>query len=190
MAQTLHGRRVAMLATDGFEEDELLKPLHALEANGAQVDIISPVGGWIKGWKRTPNDWGEEVAVDVELRKARPESYDALVLPGGVLNADALRKMPEAIRFVRCFADAKKPIGAMCHAPWLLVEAGCVKGRKMTSWASLRSDLVNAGAAWVDEPCVVDADTLVTSRSTADLELFNQHICEVFSRGQRHRAAA
>jgi protease I len=185
MATTLHGKRVAILATDGFEEDELLKPLHALESAGAQVDVVSPTGGWIKGWKHT--DWGEEVAVDLELRKAKPEAYDALVLPGGVINADKLRIVPEAVAFVRYFVQANKPIGAICHAPWTLIEADAVRGHKMTSWPSLRTDLKNAGADWVDEPCVVDG-LLVTSRKPDDLEAFDKGIVELFGRTKRQAA--
>jgi len=151
---TLQGKKIAILATDGFEEDELLKPLHALEAAGAQVDVVSPNGGWIKCWKHT--DWGEEVAVDVELKSAKPEEYDALVLPGGVQNPDKLRQVPEAVRFVRHFLDERKPIAAICHGPWTLIEAGGVRGRTMTSWPSLKTDLSNAGARWVDQEVVVD----------------------------------
>jgi len=181
----LQGKKIAILATDGFEEDELLKPLHALEAAGAQVDVVSPNGGWIKGWKHT--DWGEEVAVDVELRKAHPDEYDALVLPGGVMNPDKLRQTPEAVQFIRHFVDAKKPIGAICHGPWTLIEAGAVRGRTMTSWPSLKTDLSNAGARWVDEEVVVD-DGIVTSRKPDDLPAFNEKIVSEFSKPPRRRA--
>jgi protease I len=175
MSTTLHGKRVAILATDGFEEDELLKPLHALETAGAQVDVVSPTSGWIKGWKR--GDWGEEVAVDLELRKANPKQYDALILPGGVINADKLRTVPEAVAFVKQFVLAHKPVGAICHAAWTLIEADCVRGHKMTSWPSLKTDLVHAGASWVDEACVVDG-VLVTSRKPDDLDAFDEHIVQ------------
>jgi protease I len=181
---TLQGKKIAILATDGFEEDELLKPLHALEAAGAQVDVVSPSGGWIKGWKHA--DWGEEVAVDVELRKARPEDYDGLVLPGGVMNSDKLRQTPEAVDFVRHFAENKKPIGAICHGPWTLIEADVVRGKLMTSWPSLRTDLTNAGARWVDQE-VVDDDGLVTSRKPEDLPAFNEKIVAEFAKGARRR---
>ena len=183
---TLHGKKIAILATDGFEEDELLKPLHALEAAGAQVDVVSPAGGWIKGWKH--GDWGEEVAVDVELRHVKPEEYDALVLPGGVQNPDKLRQIPEAIQFIRHFLDAQKPIGAICHGPWTLIEAGAVRGRRMTSWPSLKTDLTNAGARWVDEECVVDGG-LVTSRKPDDLPAFDAKIVEEFARNAAQRRA-
>jgi protease I len=190
MSTSLHGKRVAILATDGFEEDELLKPLHALEAAGGQVDVVSPGGGWIKGWKHT--DWGEEVAVDVELRKAAATAYDGLMLPGGVINADKLRVMPEAVAFVRQFVLAHKPIGAICHAAWTLLEADAVRGRKMTSWPSLKTDLVNAGANWADEVCIVDSGAfpLVTSRKPDDLDEFDKHLVEEIARWKRHATAA
>jgi protease I len=146
---------------------------------------VSPNGGWIKGWKHT--DWGEEVAVDVELRKARPDEYDALVLPGGVMNPDKLRQTPEAVQFVRHFLDNKKPIGAICHGPWTLIEAGAARGRTMTSWPSLKTDLTNAGARWVDEEVVVD-DGVVTSRKPDDLPAFNEKIVSEFSKPVRRRA--
>ena len=186
MATTLHGKRVAILATDGFEEDELLRPLHALEAAGAQVDVVAPAGGWIKGWKHA--DWGEEVAVDIELRKAKAEQYDALMLPGGVINADKLRIVPEAVAFVQHFVDKSKPIGVICHAPWILIEAHAVRGHKMTSWPSLKTDLASAGADWVDERCVVDGP-LVTSRKPEDLESFNEHLVAEIGK-KKHIAAA
>lgn len=181
---TLQGKKIAILATDGFEEDELLKPLHALEAAGAQVDVVSPSGGSIKGWKHT--DWGEEVAVDVELKQAKPEEYDALVLPGGVQNPDKLRQNKEAVGFVKHFLDAQKPIGAICHGPWTLIEAGGVRGKKMTSWPSLKTNLSNAGARWVDEEVVVD-EGLVTSRKPDDLPAFNEKIVAEFARPSRRR---
>jgi len=183
---TLQGKKIAILATDGFEEDELLKPLHALEAAGAQVDVVSPSGGWIKGCKH--GEWGEEVAVDVELGSARTEEYDGLVLPGGVMNADRLRTVPEAVEFVRTFLADEKPIGAICHAPWTLIEAGGVRGKKLTSWPSLQTDLANAGAEWVDEECVID-DGLVTSRKPDDLPAFDVAIVAEFARGIRRRRA-
>jgi len=181
---TLQGKKIAILATDGFEEDELLKPLHALEAAGAQVDVVSTNGGWIKGWKHT--DWGEEVAVDVELKSAKPEEYDALVLPGGVQNPDKLRQVPEAVRFVRHFLDERKPIAAICHGPWTLIEAGGVRGRTMTSWPSLKTDLSNAGARWVDQEVVVD-EGLITSRKPDDLPAFDEKMVAEFARPRAQR---
>ena len=185
MSTTLQGKKIAILATDGFEEDELLKPLHALEAAGAQVDVVSPSAGWIKGWKHT--DWGEEVAVDVEIRKARPDDYDGLVLPGGVMNPDKLRHTPEAVAFVRHFVENKKPIGAICHGPWTLIEAGGTRGKTMTSWPSLKTDLTNAGARWIDQD-VVDDDGLVTSRKPDDLPAFNAKIVAAFAKGRARKA--
>ncbi len=170
---SLQGKKIAILATDGFEEDELLTPLAALEEAGANVDVVAPKSGWIKGWKHT--DWGEEVVVDVELATAKPDDYDALVLPGGVMNPDKLRINPDAVRFVRHFVESHKPIGAICHGPWTLIEAGGVRGRTMTSWPSLQSDLKNAGARWVDQEVVVD-DGLVTSRKPADLRAFDEKL--------------
>jgi len=181
---TLQGKKIAILATDGFEEDELLKPLHALEAAGARVDVVSPQGGWIKGWKH--GDWGEEVAVDVELANAKPDDYDALVLPGGVMNPDKLRMTPAAVVFVRAFVEEGKPIGAICHGPWTLIEADAVSGKKVTSWPSLETDLENAGAEWVDQECVVD-DGLVTSRKPDDLPAFDEAIVNEFARGGGRR---
>jgi len=173
MTTMLQGKRIAILATDGFEQDELNKPLRALAAAGADVDVVSPSRGAIRGWKHS--HWAEEVAVDVELSEARPEQYDAVVLPGGVINSDRLRHQPEAVRFVRHFVEANKPIGAVCHGAWTLIEAGGVSGHTMTSWPSLRSDLTNAGARWVDEEVVVD-DGLVTSRKPADLDAFDEKL--------------
>ncbi len=169
----LNGKKIAILATDGFEEDELMKPLEALQAAGAKVDVVSPKTGWIKGWKT--DHWSEEIVVDVELAKANADSYDALVLPGGVMNPDKLRLDAKAIQFVKSFVDAKKPIGAICHGPWTLIDAGGVDGRKMTSWKSLATDLTNAGAHWVDAECVVDRG-LVTSRKPDDLPAFNEKL--------------
>ncbi|HSQ64733.1 MAG TPA: type 1 glutamine amidotransferase domain-containing protein [Polyangiaceae bacterium] len=173
MSTLLQGKRIAILATDGFEQDELTKPLRALAAAGADVDVVSPSRGAIRGWKHS--HWAEEVPVDVELSGARPEDYDAVVLPGGVINSDRLRHQPEAVRFVRHFVEANKPIGAVCHGAWTLIEAGGVSGHTMTSWPSIRSDLVNAGARWVDEEVVVD-DGLVTSRKPADLDAFDEKL--------------
>jgi len=175
MAQGIKGKKVAILATDGFEQSELLEPKKALEAAGAVTTVVSPKGGTIKGW--TKKNWGDEVKVDLELANADAGSFDALVLPGGVMNPDQLRTMPDAVRFVKAFVDAKKPIGAICHGPWTLIEAGGVKGRRMTSWPALKSDLTNAGASWVDEECVCDQG-LVTSRKPDDLPAFNKKLIE------------
>ncbi len=175
MTNDLHGKKIAILATDGFEEDELLQPLVALEKAGAEVDIVSLKTGWIKGWKT--DHWSDEVAVDVTVKKADSGLYDALVLPGGVMNPDKLRADRDAVRFVKDFVEAKKPIGAICHGPWTLIDAGAVEGRTMTSWKSLEMDLTNAGAKWVDQECVVDG-MLVTSRKPDDLPAFNEKLIE------------
>ena len=184
MAQQLSGKNIAILATDGFEQSELLQPQRALKDAGATVHIVSPKSGSIRGWKGT--DWGNEVPVDVELSRARPEDYDGLVLPGGQINPDKLRLEPMAVQFVRSFFEAAKPVGAICHGPWLLVEADVARGRTVTSYASVKTDLMNAGANWVDREVVVDQG-LVTSRNPADLEAFCAKLIEEFAEG-RHEA--
>lgn len=174
----LSGRKVAVLATDGFEQSELEKPVEALKAAGARVEIISPKSGEIQGWEH--HDKGRAVPVDRELSSARPEDYDSLVLPGGVINPDALRLEPKAIDFIKHFVTSKKPIAAICHGPWTLINAGAVEGREMTSWPSLETDLKNAGARWVDREVVVDAG-LVTSRKPDDLPAFCAKMVEAFA---------
>ena len=148
--------------------------------------MVSPVKGQIKGWKYT--DWGSSVPVDVELERADPNQYDALVLPGGVLNPDALRLIPRAIEFIRAFTGTGKPVAAICHGPWTLINAGGVLGRKLTSWPSLRTDLENAGATWVDREVVVDQG-LVTSRKPDDLPAFNRKMIEEFAEARHERRA-
>jgi protease I len=182
--QTLSDRKVAVLATDGFEQSELEKPVEALRAAGATVEIVSPKGGQIQGMVH--DEKGDTVSVDRELSGANADDYDALVLPGGVANPDALRLEPEAIEFVRSFAQAGKPIAAICHGPWTLINAEAVRGKRMTSWPSLEIDLKNAGAEWVDEEVVVD-NGLVTSRKPADLPAFCARMVEEFAEG-RHPA--
>lgn len=173
----LEGMRVAILVTDGFEESELHEPRKALEAAGAETRVVSPKTGQVCGWKH--GDWGDPVDVDVPLNKARPQDFDALVLPGGVINPDKLRMMPEAVDFVRAFFDQGKPVAAICHGPWTIVEADRARGRKITSWPSLRTDLRNAGAEWVDQEVVVDRN-LVTSRKPDDLPAFNREMVSLF----------
>ncbi|MFN3513622.1 MAG: type 1 glutamine amidotransferase domain-containing protein [Phenylobacterium sp.] len=180
----LSGRKVAVLATDGFEQVELEKPIEALKAEGAQVEVVAPKGGRIQGFNH--HDKGDAVPVDRELANADPAGYDAIVLPGGVINPDELRLEPKAIDFVRSFAQAGKPIAAICHGPWTLIDAGAVQGRRMTSWPSLKTDLKNAGADWVDEEVVVDQG-LVTSRKPDDLPAFCRKMVEAFAEG-RHEA--
>ena len=186
----LNGVRVAILATQGFEQVELTKPKAALEEAGAKVDVVSPKAGIksgkIKGWNMT--DWGESVKVDVELSDAKEGNYDALLLPGGVMNPDKLRMDPQAVAFVKSFFTASKPVAAICHGPWTLIEADVVRGRTMTSWPSLQTDLRNAGATWVDQE-VTEDNGLVTSRKPDDIPAFNQRVIELFSKAA-HRAAA
>jgi protease I len=175
---SLRGVRVAILATDGFEQAELTEPRQALDAAGAETQVVSPKEGKVRGWKM--KEWGDEVMVDQALDEADPKDYDALLLPGGVINADALRMQPKAVKFVKSFFDAGKPVGVICHAPWALIESGVVKGHRLTSWPSLKTDLTNAGAEWVDEEVVVDGK-LVTSRKPADIPAFNREIKRLFS---------
>jgi protease I len=191
-SNTLAGRRIAIFATKGFEEVELTEPKKALEAAGAKVDIVAPASGIkngkIRSWSHT--DWGGEYNVDVNLAEANPSDYDALQLPGGVMNPDYLRLEPKAIAFIESFVREGKPIAAICHAPWTLINAGVAKGRTLTSWPSLETDLRNAGAEWVDQEVVVDKD-LVTSRKPDDLPAFNIKMVEVFRKaGKQQHAAA
>jgi len=178
MAQDLSGLRVAVLATDGFEESELLRPSRALEDAGADVRVVSPKGGAIKGWRHTA--WGDRVEVDLTLDGADPADFDALLLPGGVMNPDRLRMDERAVRFVRGFAEQGKPIAAICHAPWMLIEAGLAAGKRIASWPSLKTDLRNAGAEWVDEEVVVDG-RIVTSRKPDDIPAFNREMLASFA---------
>ncbi|HEY1663543.1 MAG TPA: type 1 glutamine amidotransferase domain-containing protein [Verrucomicrobiae bacterium] len=180
----LTGKKVAILATNGFEQDELFSPLEALKAAHADVKIISPVEGKIKAWKHT--DWGKSIKVDVLLNEVRVDDYDALVLPGGVINPDQLRREPAAVELVRSFFVSGKPVAAICHGPQMLIEAAVVRGRKLTSFASIKTDLKNAGAQWVDAEVVVD-NGLVTSRSPDDLPAFNAKLIEEIAEGSHQR---
>jgi len=184
MADELKGKRVAVLATEGFEESELLEPKRALEGAGAHVDVVSPAQGRIRAWKHT--DWGTDVPVDVAVAEARADDYDALLLPGGVMNPDRLRTDQHAVALVSDMFRAGKPIAAICHGPWTLVEAGVVRGLRVTSWPSLKTDLTNAGANWVDEQVVVDRG-LVTSRKPDDIPAFNARMIEEFAEGHHER---
>lgn len=181
MGNKLSGKRVAILVEEGFEQVELTEPKKALEAEGARAEIISPKSGQIKGWNKT--NWGESFSVDVPLQQAHAEEYDALLLPGGVLNPDKLRMNDEAISFVQSFFENRKPVAAICHGPWTLIDAGVAQGRTMTSYQSLKSDLTNAGAEWVDKEVVVD-NGLVTSRNPNDLPAFNRKMIEEFAEGK------
>ncbi len=178
--QTLKHKKVAILVTDGFEQVELTGPKQALEKAGAQTHIISPNSDTVQGWNHF--DKGDTFPVDVPLDRANANDYDALLLPGGVANPDQLRTKAAAVRFVKSFFEAAKPVAAICHGPWTLIEADVVKGRTVTSWPSLQTDLRNAGATWVDQEVVVDQG-LVTSRNPQDIPAFNRKIIEEFAEG-------
>ena len=171
-------KKVAILATNGFEESELFKPLEALKKSGAQVHIVSIEKGKIKAWNH--GNWSREIDVDVTLDDANPDNYDMLALPGGVINPDKLRRDEKAVKFVRSFFDKHKPVAAICHGPQMLIEADAVKGRTMTSFFSIKKDLQNAGANWVDKDVVVDKN-LITSRNPGDLDVFNKKITDVLA---------
>lgn len=175
MAGELSGKKVAFVVTDGFEQVELTGPKEGLEKMGATCEIVSPKEGKVKGWQHVK--WGDDFHVDVPLAQAKAGDYDAVVLPGGAMNPDKLRIIPEVQSFVRAFREAGKPIAAICHGPWTLIDAGLVSGVRMTSWPTLQTDLRNAGAEWVDEEVVVD-DGIVTSRKPADVPAFTKKIAE------------
>lgn len=183
----LNGKKVAILVAEGFEQVELTDPRKALDAAGAQTRIVSPAKGEVQGWKHF--DKADKFKVDVALEQADPNEFDALLLPGGVANPDQLRAMPKAVQFVRAFFDAGKPVAAICHGPWTLIEAGAVKGRTITSWPSLKTDLSNAGANWVDQE-VVEDDGLVTSRKPPDIPAFNRKMLELFAKGTEPQRAS
>jgi protease I len=184
---TLQGLKVAILATNGFEQVELTEPRKALEEAGAETRVVSPKEGELRGWKFT--DWGQTVAVDAALDEARPDEFDALMLPGGVINPDKLRMEPKAVEFVKAFFEAGKPVAAICHGPWMIVEADKARGRRMTSWPSIRTDLKNAGANVVDQEAVVDGN-MVTSRKPDDIPAFNREMIKLFATARGHRRAA
>lgn len=169
----LHDKQVAILVADGFEQEEMTRPRDALRAAGAQTTIVSDSGKVVRGWDHT--DWGDEFKVDVRLEEADASHYDALLLPGGVMNPDSLRRNETAQEFVRHFFAAGKPVAAICHAPWMLIDAGLAVGRRLTSYHSIRTDLENADAQWVDEEVVID-NHLITSRSPEDIPAFNEAI--------------
>lgn len=193
MANELSGKKIAILATDGFEQAELTEPKKNLEKAGAKVVVLSikpgkgGKEGEIKGWDET--DWGETVKVDGLVYDAKPEEFDALVLPGGQINPDKLRMDKDAVAFVKKFAESGKPTAAICHGPWSLVEAGVLKGKTVTSWPSVQTDLKNAGAKWVDQEVVVDGN-FITSRKPDDIPAFSKAIVEMVSKGPSHKQAA
>jgi protease I len=186
--ENLKGMTIAILVEDGFEQVELSRPRIALDLAGAATRIVSPRHEHVRAWNF--KDWGEEFAVDIVLTRAQPSDFHALLLPGGVMNPDALRMQPKAVEFVKAFFEAGKPVAVICHGPWTVIEAGAARGRRIASWPSLRTDLRNAGAEWVDEEVVVD-DNLVSSRKPDDIPAFNREMIAVFSRalGQARPAA-
>ena len=185
--ENLKGKKVAILVTDGFEQVELLKPREALDKAGAETKVVSLKAGPVKGWDMTK--WGKEVPADLTLDNAKPDEFDALLLPGGVINPDKLRMEPKAVTFVRSFFDAGKPVAAICHGPWTIIEAGVARGRKIASWPSLKTDLRNAGAEWVDQETVTDSN-LVTARKPDDIPAFNRAMIELFSSGGKQERSA
>lgn len=176
--EPLKGMKVAILVTDGFEQVEMTEPRKALDEAGARTRLVSPKQGRVKAWDFT--DWGDTFPVDMALGDARPEHFDALLLPGGVINPDALRTLPAAVAFVKAFFDAGKPVASICHGPWTVIEAGAARGRRVTSWPSLKTDLQNAGATWIDDEVVVDRG-LVTSRKPDDIPAFNRALIDEFA---------
>ena len=185
--KNLDRKTVAILATNGFEESELTEPKKALEQAGADVHIVSLKSGDIKGW--SDGNWSNSYQVDKTLDEVSHSDYNALMLPGGVINPDLLRRDEKAIKFVKSFFENKKPVGAICHGPWLLAEADVLKGRKVTSFSSIKTDIVNAGANWVDQAVVVD-EGLVTSRSPKDLPAFNSKLVEEVYEGKHNMQMA
>lgn len=183
----LSGKKIAFLATDGFEQVELTQPWEAIKEAGAEVVLVSPKAGKIQGMNH--HDKGDEFTVNKTSDTVSAEDFDGLVLPGGVANPDALRMCEDSVNFVRDFFKMHKPVAAICHGPWTLIEADVVKGRKVTSWPSLKTDLTNAGAEWVDEQCVCDAG-LVTSRNPDDLPAFCAKAIEEFAEGEHANQTA
>jgi protease I len=184
--ENLDGLKVAILITDGFEQVEMTEPRKALDDAGAETSIVSPKDDKVRGWKFT--EWGDEFEVDVGLEDAHAEDFDALLLPGGVINPDKLRMEPKAVEFVKHFFDKDKPVAAICHGPWMIVEADEVDGRRLASWPSIKTDIRNAGGEWADEPAVVDGN-LVTSRKPDDIPQFNKAMIDLFANAPAEHAS-
>jgi len=184
---SIKGLKVAILITDGFEEVEMVEPRKALQEAGAETRIVSPKDKQVRSWRF--KEWGTEFPVDVSLEQAKPQDFQALLLPGGVINPDKLRMLPKAVDFVRAFFDAGKPVAAICHGPWSVIEAGAAKGRRIASWPSLKTDLRNAGAQWVDQEVVVDGN-LVSSRNPDDIPAFNREMIKLFRGAGAQQSAA
>ena len=187
MSSELKGKKIAILATDGFEQAELIEPRKALNNAGATTVVIAPKNGEIKGWNK--KDWGQPVKVDMPLADANPHDFDALVLPGGVMNPDHLRMDPAAVNFVRQFVSTGKTVAAICHGPWILVEADALRGKKVTSWPSLKTDIKNAGGNWMDQAVVTDGQ-FIFSRKPDDIPAFNKAILEAIAHGVPEHAHA
>lgn len=187
MEQKLAGKKVAILVADGFEQVEMTKPREALNAAGAETKIVSPSSGKIQGMNHA--DKGDKFDVDITLENARPDDFDALLIPGGLMNPDQLRSTDAALEFTRHFFENGKPVAAICHGPWVLIDAGVVRGRTVTSWPAIKTDLRNAGANWVDKQVVLD-NGLVTSRKPDDIPAFNEKMIEEFAEGKHTPARA
>jgi protease I len=183
----LKGIKIAILVTDGFEQVELTEPRKALNQAGAETWVVSPKDQSVRGWKFT--NWGDEVPVDLPLDKASARDFDALLLPGGVMNPDSLRIIPKAVAFAKEFFDTGKPVAAICHGPWTVIETGAARGRQIASWPSLKTDLRNAGAEWVDREVVVDKN-LASSRKPDDIPAFNREMIKLFGSKREHPSAS
>jgi protease I len=184
--ENLNGLKVAILVTDGFEHVELVEPRKALDDAGAKTRIVSPKRDRVRSWKF--REWGEDLPVDIALDQARADDFDALLLPGGVINPDSLRITPKAVEFVRAFFDVRKPVAAICHGPWTIIEAGAAHGRRIASWPSLKTDIRNAGAEWLDQEVVTDGN-LVSSRKPDDIPAFNRAMIALFKQARVRQVA-